>query len=228
MDTAKWKLEIQAVGDKILSSYNNFKKDSSSRKTSDYKNKKLSELKTNWELFNKLDEKLTDVLDQMDAGYLAQKATVESTYAKLFDALMLLPEGDSNHEQRNEKQQDQQKDRRSSVYDDDDDDLITKGINSQKIRFTKIQESIEQVNAKLGCDAPMSKVFLNMKIKTLSAYWERISIAHEDLGSFGFPLPNDYMTKLYEIEEEHESMVLLLQEEVIFEDKYTWEIPREM
>lgn len=203
MQAAKWKLEAQAMSDTIIQRYSNFKKDGPDRKTPAYKKDKLKKLEEFWATFNEIDDKLAGAVEQIDDEYLSLRQKVETTYNKYHQALMNLPD------QEDQQGNDDQNDRTPSVK-----DAITKGINSQKVRFTKIKENLDQLYAKIDMGEPMSKVFLNMKIKNLSIYWERISLANEELGSFGTAMPRHYIDEMNQVEEGYEEIMLILQEQL--------------
>lgn len=198
-DLAKWTAEMQTIGEKILQNYTNFKKDSTTRKTPIYKQEKLTSLENDWKAFTRLDAKVSDGDDRVSPGYVKMKTEVEAAYAKYRAALMLLSDNEGNDESQNQN---------STAAE------IAKRINSQKVRFEKISEVIEQLKNKIDGREEMSKVFLNLKIKNISNYWERILIANEELGSFGTPLPQKYSDEIRRFEEDVEEIIVFLQEQL--------------
>lgn len=141
----------------------NFKKDSSSRKTPDYKTKKLKELKTEWGRFVELDEQLMAlVIGQPDAGYENQKQLVEAAYAKLHESLMLLSDEISNEEETDEEQTSEQEHE------------LRKLIAKQEIRFEGINRILDEIDYMIDQNQPLSKAFCKIKSKLLNAYWDRI------------------------------------------------------
>lgn len=199
------------MGETILKMYTNFKKDSQHRKTGRYKERKLDQLKEVWDRFVELDERILGASLQIETTYETLKNAVEKAYGELYDALMLIPDEIPKSSTSNPNfNKDEKTDQKYESWDDE----IERKINIQNVRFIPMRRIIDEVQTLKAAGTEVSASFCNLKIKTLTNYWERISITHEELGSFGDELPQDYMEQLENYEVNSEACMLFLQETI--------------
>lgn len=101
-------MEMQSVADRLKQAYKDFGKHDKKRKTPEYKNKRLSELKELWDKFNELNKYITDELDTPETSLEKLKMEINDIYVKYHEKLMLLADTSSDNNEDNEQESGQE------------------------------------------------------------------------------------------------------------------------
>lgn len=181
--------EQTLIGESIEKAFANFKKSSASRRTSEYKKKKLEELNALWNKFTSNDDKIKNLAGREELkGYDSSKT--EQMFATYKDSLMLIPETNSEVNLT---------------------DAEVKWIKSQQTRFDSLKRAVNDVLDIIANNTPLVPASAKIKTKNIEKIWERISISHEELSSSMSNIPDSYQTQFEELEEEVEKCLIHLQ-----------------
>lgn len=185
---------FEEVAQELDREFANFKKDSSTRKTPAYKEKKLAKATALYEKANDLVNKIKTSSDPNQCFELEIK-NFSANYKQYVSELKAIPEGNSRAD-RDEPSP-------SAIL-----------IQQQGVRFEVIRRIIEDVKTTMQGDQAPVKAYCRMKLKMIQDGWARIQCADEGFEEDRATLPKNYSVKMVEYEQDVELICLYLETEL--------------
>lgn len=191
MDVDAKLLEFKEVAEELERERTNFGKDSKSRKTPVYKQKKIAKATALYTRATNLIAEIATLLTEPAPCFELEKRNAEINYKNYLADLKTIPD--------------------DAVLEDEE---IQIHAQKQNVRFEAVRKIIEDVDIITNSGTSPSKPYSRMKIKALNDNWQRIQMADEEFESDWSNLPAEYLEKMIDYENEVERIILHLESEL--------------
>lgn len=212
---------MQSVADRLKQAYKDFGKHDKKRKTPEYKNKRLSELKELWDKFNELNKYITDELDTPETSLENLKMEINDIYVKYHEKLMLLADTSSDNNEDNEQESGYEP---ATGQEPINDEKVRQLIATQEVRFDNVNRIVAEIEDMINTEEPVSVSWGKIKIAALNKYFDRIETTHEEIAVL--KPPRSYMKKKQLIEREYEATLIILQDNMEIKSVEGIKLPR--
>lgn len=166
----------------------NFKKDSASRKTPAYKEKKLAKARTLYRDIDILIQEIKAELTEPNPCFELEIKNCEVNYKKYIGDLNLLADAE-----------------------EEGTSTIQRHIQQQDIRLEAVRKIIEDIDDYITSERTPARAYSKLKLKAINEYWLRVQQHDENFEGNRSGLKITYATKLTEYERDMERICLYLE-----------------